>query len=81
MDSRPIREFYGFTQKEISDIFGIPLKTVQSWEYRHNMPSYVSDMMNKYFALMRVVHGVDNFKYYVLLEARNVEVNEDEQNK
>lgn len=50
MNTRTLRHEYGISQKELARGFGIPLKTVQSWEYKDNMPEYVWNMLNMCFS-------------------------------
>lgn len=37
--------WYGITQEELSEIFGIPPRTVQGWDSKNCCPVYVFDMM------------------------------------
>ena len=39
------RDVYRISQKDISDMFGIPLATVKNWDARNCMPDYVFKMM------------------------------------
>lgn len=43
--TRQIREYFGLTQKELSDVFGIPLRTITNWDNRQCMPHYIYVMM------------------------------------
>ena len=40
-----LREYFGLSQKELSDFFGIPLRTITNWDNRKCMPKYVYEMM------------------------------------
>lgn len=45
MTTKYLREKFGLTQKQLSDFFDIPLRTVQNWDSRNCCPSYVYNMM------------------------------------
>lgn len=52
MNTKYFREKYQLTQRELSEIFSIPLRTVQSWDYKDNMPEYVWNMLSSYLSLL-----------------------------
>lgn len=52
MNTKSLREKYQLTQRELSEIFSIPLRTVQSWDYKDNMPEYVWNMLSCYLSLL-----------------------------
>lgn len=44
--TKHIREALGgLTQKEFAEKYGIPYRTVTSWDYRQNMPEWVETML------------------------------------
>lgn len=44
--AKAIRQSSGMTQKEFSDYFGIPIRTIQDWESeRRNCLPYILDLM------------------------------------
>lgn len=45
VSTRPLRDRYQLTQRQLSVIFRVPLRTVQNWESRSCCPIYVYDMM------------------------------------
>jgi len=57
MDNRSVkdlRERYDLTRRQFADLFGIPLRTVQSWEIgTRSCPAYVFRMMER---LLEVHH-------------------------
>lgn len=52
------REKFGYTQKEMSEKFGIPLRTIQNWDSRSCMPDYVYTLL-----LMYEFASADRMKY------------------
>lgn len=43
---KALRKQTGLTQQKFGDMFGIPLRTIQDWEYnKHLPPEYVVNMM------------------------------------
>lgn len=47
MDMREIRKKTGLSQQKFGDKYGIPLRTVQNWEYgKREAPEYVLDLLN-----------------------------------
>ena len=52
MTFKEMRQKMGLTQKQISDIYGIPYSTIQKWEAGINKPAeYVINMMWELFWL------------------------------
>ena len=50
MTFKEMRQKMGLTQKQISDIYGIPYSTIQKWEAGINKPAeYVINMMWEIF--------------------------------
>lgn len=39
-----LRSWFGWTQADFADQFGIPLRTIQNWDSRRCMPSWVESM-------------------------------------
>lgn len=56
-----IREQAGISQKQLSDRFVIPIKTIQGWETRTNCPIYVKLMIMELLGLINLqkIFGVD----------------------
>lgn len=50
--TKEIREKYGMTVKELGDMFDIPVRTIENWEYRGCCPDYVAAMMERSLGLM-----------------------------
>lgn len=49
---KKLRAELGLTQKKFGEKFGIPLRTVQDWEYgKREVKSYIVDMMYKIIEL------------------------------
>lgn len=42
-----LRNRYGLTQRDLSEKYDIPLRTIQNWESRKCCPSYVYDLISK----------------------------------
>ncbi len=43
-----IRKKLNITQKEFGNLFGIPLRTIQNWEYgNRKVPDYIVNMMEE----------------------------------
>lgn len=40
-NTKGFRENYHYTQKQLSEEFGIPLATIQNWEARNCAPDYI----------------------------------------
>lgn len=61
-DIKDLRERYQLTRQQFSDIFCVPLRTVQSWELgERSCPLYVFRMMEKMlesYRLSGVLEGV-----------------------
>ena len=45
MTTEFIRKGFKVTQKELSEIFNIPLATIKNWDARDCMPEYLESMM------------------------------------
>lgn len=45
MTSHDIREKFGFSQRDLSLAFNIPLPTVRNWDAKDCMPKYIHDML------------------------------------
>lgn len=45
LSTRWFREKMGLTQKQLSEMFDIPLGTVKNWDARCNMPIYIDKML------------------------------------
>lgn len=43
MNTRDIRETFNWSQKQMADITGIPLRTIENWDYRDNMKDWLHD--------------------------------------
>jgi len=55
-----LRKSYGYSQPQFSDLFGIPLKTLRSWEQNlRTPPDYVYGMMRK---ILSAKHSDMDFK-------------------
>ena len=39
-----LRSWFGWTQVDLSEQFGIPLRTIQNWDSRKCMPAWVESM-------------------------------------
>lgn len=42
-----LRKKYGLTQRELSEKYDIPLRTIQNWELRYCCPLYVYFLISK----------------------------------
>lgn len=51
MNTKEIRKDMGMTQKQFAEEFSIPLGTVQNWDARDCMPSYMYMIFAKYVHL------------------------------
>lgn len=50
LDTKYLREICGnITQKELSELYGIPLGTIKNWDARHCMPKYVFDLIHRLY--------------------------------
>ena len=58
------RQYADLSQKAVSDILGIPLRTLQSWECGSRVPpAYVERMVvEKLISLKRLKMGIDEWK-------------------
>lgn len=45
MTSHDIRTKFGFSQRDLSLAFNIPLPTVRNWDAKDCMPRYIHDML------------------------------------
>lgn len=45
MTSHDIRKKFGFSQRDLSLAFNIPLPTVRNWDAKDCMPRYIHDML------------------------------------
>ena len=45
MTTKFVRERYGLTQKDLSEKYGISLRTIQNWEYRRSCPRYIVNLI------------------------------------
>ena len=62
-DLKNIRNKFGLTQSELSQIFDIPLKTIENWESgKRRPPDYV------YNLIMFSLSDFDNYKKYFNLK-------------
>lgn len=63
MDFKSIRLKYGFTQKEFSRLFNIPLRTIENWESgKRRPPDYVFNL------IMFSLSDFDNYKNFFNLK-------------
>lgn len=48
MDIRTVRKKLNMTQTEFGNLFGIPMRTIQEWEYgKRKAPDYVINMIEE----------------------------------
>lgn len=59
MTTHSLRENFNLTQKDLSDLFSIPLATVKNWDARNSMPSYVFNMIYLYFHQQEIIAEKD----------------------
>lgn len=45
MTSHEIRSKFGFSQRDLSLAFNIPIATVRNWDAKDCMPKYIRDML------------------------------------
>lgn len=65
MTTHEIRKDLGnLTQAEFADMFNIPLRTVQNWDHRNCVPSYIVTMLAKIVAYERMLNPSVNLYYY-----------------
>ena len=46
MTSHEIRNKFGFSQKDLSLAFNIPIATIRNWDSKDCMPKYIGDMLS-----------------------------------
>ena len=51
-NTKRIREVFGLTQKELSELTMIPLGTIRNWDSRDCMPEYMGRLLFKVLAVM-----------------------------
>ena len=57
MNVKEIRELLGLSQQKFGDYFGVPLRTIQRWEYGKSIPpKYTIDMM---FRILQLEGKID----------------------
>lgn len=47
MNTKDIREIFGWTQKQMAEITGIPLRTIENWDFRNNMKQWIHEYILK----------------------------------
>ena len=61
MEIRDIRKTLNFTQKQFSDYYGIPVRTIQHWENRdRKTPNYVKNIITENLRLKGLLKDEDN---------------------
>ena len=45
---KQLREAAGLSQAKFGVILGIPKSTIEKWEYGHNPPAYISNLIEHY---------------------------------
>ena len=61
MDIRIVRKKLNMTQTEFGNLFGIPMRTVQEWEYgKRKAPNYVINMMEEILKSRGLLQDEDN---------------------
>lgn len=43
MNTKDIRDTFSWTQKQMADITGIPLRTIENWDFRDNMKEWLHE--------------------------------------
>lgn len=62
-DIKDLRERYQLTRAQFSDLFCVPLRTVQSWELgERSCPYYVFRMMEELLELKRLSGALEGFR-------------------
>ncbi len=66
---RELRDITGMTQKEFSQMYGIPLSTLRKWEQGESSPApYVINLLAKTLPSLDnsllTIHGTDDVLYY-----------------
>lgn len=60
---KDLRERYQLTRAQFSDLFGIPLRTVQSWELgERSCPPWVFDMLEELLEVKSGVGALERFR-------------------
>lgn len=58
VEIREIRKSLGLSQQKFGDYFGIPMRTLQRWEYKKSEPpEYVLDMIKRILILEGKING------------------------
>lgn len=61
MEIREIRKILDFTQKQFSDYYGIPMRTIQHWESGdRKTPNYVKNIITENLRLKGLLKDEDN---------------------
>ena len=61
MDIRTVRKKLNMTQTEFGNLFGIPMRTIQEWEYgKRKAPDYVINMMEEILKSRGLLQDEDN---------------------
>ena len=67
MDLKLVRKIKGLSQQDVSDILGIPVKTIQSWESEsRKTPAYTKKLINEKILNMSIDEMKDNLRFIVL---------------
>lgn len=62
-DIKELREQYQLTRQQFSDLFCVPLRTVQSWELgERSCPLYVFLMMEELLEVKRLSGALEGFR-------------------
>lgn len=62
-DIKDLRERYQLTRAQFSDMFGIPLRTVQSWELgERSCPVWVFGMLEELLEVKRRSGALEGFR-------------------
>lgn len=65
MTTHEIRKDLGnLTQAEFADMFNIPLRTVQNWDHRSCVPSYIVTMLAKIVAYEGMLQASHSWDYH-----------------
>jgi DNA-binding transcriptional regulator YiaG len=63
MKIKELRERYQLTRSQLSELFGIPLRTVQSWELEDRAcPPWVFDMMEELLEVKSGCGALERFR-------------------
>ena len=61
MDIRTVRKKLNMTQTEFGNLFGIPMRTIQEWEYgKRKAPDYVINMIEEILKFRGLLKDEDN---------------------